>query len=346
MRKLRIGMIGRPELQRGLGIQTFEFFRHIPCAKVLLVDFPHATGPRNYDAWGFAVRAPYSPANHTLPVGAIREFLHGLDIVFTAETPYDWRLLEMAAEMGVKTVIQGNPEFVRHGTPGFEDLPHPDEWWWPTSWRLDKVPPGPVVPVPMPPGPRSDIVFDGPLRILHVVGKRAHQDRNGTDILYQALRLTKEPIDVTIVGIDGELEPLMPQRNLRIRLNPNGVADRWDLYRNMHLLVLPRKYGGLCLPALEAASVGVPVLMPNCSPNEDFTGLLFGIRHHVPINMACGEVDAVIPDHRLLAAVLDNLAVTVRFLRHWADEAIEHTLYWSRGGTDLYLKELERVRQG
>jgi glycosyltransferase involved in cell wall biosynthesis len=47
------------------------------------------------------------------------------------------------------------------------------------------------------------------------------------------------------------------------------IEDNTEMYKEMDLLVLPRRYGGLCIPMLEALSAGIPVIMPNISPNED-----------------------------------------------------------------------------
>ena len=70
-------------------------------------------------------------------------------VVFTVETPYDWRLPNWAREAGVKTVVQGNPEFYRNHLASHAHQANPDEWWWPTSWRpIRELPQGTIVPVP------------------------------------------------------------------------------------------------------------------------------------------------------------------------------------------------------
>src|SRR5690606_20594475 len=36
------------------------------------------------------------------------------------------------------------------------------------------------------------------------------------------------------------------------------------------LMVMPRRFGGLCLPLNESMALGLPVLMPDCSPTSLF----------------------------------------------------------------------------
>jgi glycosyltransferase involved in cell wall biosynthesis len=49
----------------------------------------------------------------------------------------------------------------------------------------------------------------------------------------------------------------------------NNIHDNLDLYKEGDLYILPRRYGGLCLPMQEALSTGIPVFMPDISPNRD-----------------------------------------------------------------------------
>jgi hypothetical protein len=41
-----------------------------------------------------------------------------------------------------------------------------------------------------------------------------------------------------------------------------------DQYKDGDVLVIPRKYGGLCLPMQEALAHGIPVIMPDIEPND------------------------------------------------------------------------------
>src|SRR5581483_7515404 len=50
----------------------------------------------------------------------------------------------------------------------------------------------------------------------------------------------------------------------------HNIANYEDIYKKGSVLVLPRKYGGNCLPMNEALSAGMPVIMSNISPQADF----------------------------------------------------------------------------
>lgn len=283
----------------------------MPVDRVLLVLMPKpecAEAPEWYDN---ATHVLYDPKNHQLNEEEVRHWLHGLDVVFTVETPNDWRIPGWCREAGVKLVIQGNPEFVRHGQAGWEHLEHPDAWWWPTPWRTDVLPAGRVMPVPMPDDPpvQHDGLWSRPLRILHVVGKRAFEDRNGTDIFVKAMGFLQQPVEVTMFGLDGELPIPRPSRGVRkVASFPNGFVNHWDMYEHQDLLVLPRRYGGLCLPALEARACGMAVMMPNCGPNETLANILVAPRRTRYLTMAGGRIPLADMNPLDLASAIDELS--------------------------------------
>lgn len=340
---MKIGVVARPETSRGLGIQTREVVNHLPVERVLQVNFPIPTGARQDYDHPRVQHATYDVTKHRLDLGLIEDFLRGLDVVFCAETPYDWRLLEVARELGVKTVVQGNPEFVRHGQPDF-DLPHPDEWWWPSRWRLNKVPSGQVVPVPMPTIAPARAPAVSPLSVLHVSGHRAHEERNGTDLFLRALSYTTKPMHITVTSVDeNPITMVRPRRNITFRALPAGFTNRWDAYLGHHLVVIPRRYGGLCLPALEAAACGVAVAMPDSSPNADFATILMPYSSTRHVKLACGPVEVPEVEPQVIAEMLDSYADDREALCVAGDQARERTLMWDDGGTELYLNLLEEV---
>jgi hypothetical protein len=92
---MRIGLIARAD-KTGLGIQTYEFYRHMKPDKVLVVDLSSLL-------WSISLicrctqvgqvwhdkRYPGTEIFHD-PV--VDEFLKDLDVVFTCETPYSYYL--------------------------------------------------------------------------------------------------------------------------------------------------------------------------------------------------------------------------------------------------------------
>lgn len=340
---MKIGVIARTEIARGLGIQTRNFAEHLPVAKTLIINMPTRDCAVD-DSWcPDPTYANYDARNHTLDEQLVRRWLHGLDVVFAVETPYDWRIPHWCRHIGIRLVVQGNPEFVRHGQPGYEHYGDPI-WWWPTSWRLDQLPAGQVVPVPMPDRPNvAADPDDGPLRILHVIGKRAHADRNGTEILLRALTHVRARVEITMTTIDGDLPDVMRRDNVTVRKMLNPVEDRWSLYEGQHVLILPRRYGGLCLPALEASASGLAVAMPGISPNEELASITCATRDTGrTLNLACGRVPEVITSHMDVAATIDMLAADRRLLRS-AMRPPEGFARWSDGWDERYVRKLSEV---
>jgi glycosyltransferase involved in cell wall biosynthesis len=306
---MRIGLIARAEIARGLAIQSKNFYDHLPVDSVLLVEMPKPDCDLGLDWYreDHTLRVPYNDFDHTLPEEAVRGWLDGLDVVFTVETPYDWRLPNWAREAGVKTVVQGNPEFYRKHLASHAHQANPDEWWWPTSWRpIRELPQGTIMPVPMDRVHRAVPPGDT-LELLHVVGKRAWMDRNGTDTLLTAMRAILRPVRLGLHALENDIMDLPRQRRVTYDVVTQPVVDRWSMYEGRSVLVLPRKYGGLCLPALEAAASGLAVLMPDISPNHELASILTPIGGVRPTNLACGLADIARINPHTLAMQLSQI---------------------------------------
>lgn len=339
---LKIGLIARNEIGRGLAIQTHSFYENMPISKVLLVHMPNRRQEAGVDWYKEPIEAHLDDVTHTLPHDVQVEFLKGLDVVFTAETPYDFSMLDLAREMGVKSVIQGNPEFYKHDRP-HGPTQQPDAWWWPSGWRRHCLPAGPLMPCPQEQRGFEPVAHGGPLRVLHSIGRRASQDRNGTAIFIQAIRNCREPLEVTMTSMDGEFAHEIPQQaNVTWNLHPNGLKDRWQAYRGQDLLVLPRRYGGNCLPALEAAACGLAVIMPNIEPNGEYTQLLTSIASTSVASFPCGPTPVHEPDAYSLAATIDLLAHNRTMLAGAQQQSYENCPRWS-DWREIYLHELRKL---
>lgn len=256
---MRWGLIVRSETDRGLGIQTQAMYENLKPDKTLLVLVPKSGFMSHPELYPDAEQVTLKIAHGfgVLDEETVRDWWKDLDVVVSVETLYDWRLVEWAEQDGVKTLIHGNPEF------WMSTNPQPTAWMWPTSWRLEHLPKGPIVPVPVPDDVKQTAATpgEGDLRIVHI-GGNAMADRNGTLDVINAMR--KIP---TGVRLDIFAQSAVPKTShMRIKvLKP--VADRWAIYRDRHALLIPRKYGGLCLPVQEAMASGLAVIMTDCQPN-------------------------------------------------------------------------------
>lgn len=269
---MRVGLIARSNA-RGLGSQTYEAWRGYPFDSVLHLLDDQPRWPERPDLYPGAHIVHWEPGKW-LEEDSVREFMSNIDVIFSVETMYDWSLVKMAKARGIRTIVQANPEFMRHERHDWAETPHPTIWCFPTPWLIEAMPSQRILPVPVPvhaPYVAGDIDADR-LTVLHVAGHRAAGDRNGTEFVLEAMRLLKTPVLVRIIGQDGPNtifrdKPVIHPRNVEVELIESGVEDRWDLYKGAHIVLLPRRYGGLCLPAIEAVAAGVVPFMPSCSPN-------------------------------------------------------------------------------
>lgn len=263
---MKIGLVARCE-DRGLGVMTAAFHWWMRPDKTLLIrPTPRlARGFRQYPE-RFPDATVLDWDGGLLPEADCRAFLEGLDVVYSAETWYDQRLVEWAREAGVATVLHVMPELWN------ADWPRPTRLWLPTTWRAELMPEHDVVPVPVePPAETVDLNTDGPLRVLHMAGHRAMADRNGTLTFLMALRNVRASVAATMLCQDrrGPRAQGVPARvRYRAVLGPQESVAPHLLAHDV--LVMPRRYGGLCLPVQEALAHGLAVVMPNCVPNADW----------------------------------------------------------------------------
>jgi hypothetical protein len=343
---VKVGLIARAE-DRGLGIQTWEFHRHMAPDRTLLVDMGDlargfAMHPERYPD---ATVAPF--ANGQLPQRLVRDWLAGLDVVFTAETLYDWRLADWARAAGCATVVQVNPEFYRHAT---DPLPHPTVWWAPSPWRIATLPAENtrLVPVPVAADRFAMRVPERAdrLRVLHVAGHRAAGDRNGTLQLLQSLRYVRQPMVLRLLTQDSRLPRTRPGGHVEVHAEAGGRPNYWDLYADADVLALPRRYGGLCLPVQEAMASGLAVVMTDTAPNDWWPTLRVQCRAHSSLNTATGKVPMMAADPRDLGRQLDRLAQVPELLLDLQEQALrwaeDHSWQALR---PRYIAELERAAE-
>lgn len=317
---MRVGLVARANT-RGLGIQSWEFARHMDPAAVLIVDAGQGdvTHPHWYPE---ATRLPWAGGFHRR---SLERWFERVDVVWSAETFYGRMFYDWAEAAGVPTVCHINPEFATRAQAA-------RVFWSATSWRLEHLPAGTqVVPYPVAADrwPQPVEPHDGPCRWLHVAGKAALADRNGTMALLEAVRHLREPCELRIVVQDGRRLDSLPAPG-HVKVDVVGpVDDYWTMYDGCDALVMPRRFGGLCLPVQEAMGAGLAVLMPDCSPNrETWPVATFRVRDWDTVEMPVGIVPIANISASALAAAMDSLAdPNVR--RNWqaqsATWAAEHS---------------------
>jgi hypothetical protein len=335
---VKLGVIARMEAGRGLANQTWEVCRHLDPERVLLVD-PGRDGrftqhPERFARWDTTT---VRWQGGRLDERTVRRWLRGLDVVYSAETPYDLRLPQWAAEAGCGVVVQANPEFL---SP--TDAKAAVTWWVATPWRIKHLPARTrVVPMPAADPPFTHQPGDR-VRFLHTAGWPAVADRNGTGVFAEAARMTTVGAEFVIRGQHPSVAACQ-RRGMRVE--QRCVADYWDNYRDADVLVLPRRFGGLCLPAIEAMAVGLPVVMSDCSPNEVWPGPRVPATTTATVATRSGSISLHDTDPHVLAATMDDLAANPELVDKLRAEATE----WAAANSwdalkPLWLEALEGAR--
>lgn len=263
----------------GLGNQMWEIYKHLNPTKTLVVDLSRFNQmPTHHDRYKDAKVCGF-PSDED-----VEWLVNDMDIVFVAETPLNYHLFEYARQKGVKTIQQYNAEFLDY-------YKHPD---WakptilaaPTKWYMDRVEQLntgakiKLLPVPV----NTDLIPFREIKecktFIHIIGRPAYEDRNGTiPFLQAALRLGRKysykiflqpPSDPRAIEYFEPVRLAIEDARQKLDLEIiENVLNYQDIYTSGDVLVLPRRYGGLCLPMQEALAAGMPVLMTDISPNFD-----------------------------------------------------------------------------
>lgn len=286
---MRIGTIAYAT-PTGLGHQSREFVRMMNPSKVLLVDLNQYNKINVDYSW-------YKGSRVCIGIPSIEDcewLTDNVDLIFVCETPLNIHLFEIARRKGVVTIQQPNPEFLdyfRH-----PEWSKPDLLGMPTTWMWDKVKELGIrmeyLEVPV----NRDLVefrqIDKCKSFFHIIGRPAVNDRNGTLQFLKAAKRIGDKFDYIIYyqtpTDQRAIEYFEPVRQaieetkkvLPLRIYENTESMK-ELYEVGDVLVLPRKYGGNCLPMREALSAGIPVLMPDISPNRDYLDINWLFKAHL-----------------------------------------------------------------
>jgi glycosyltransferase involved in cell wall biosynthesis len=302
---VRLGLLAY-STNTGLGIQTLEFAEHMRPDRVLLVDMSPLNHtqqhPERYQAFDCV---------HTKGIPRYPElsaFLRGLDVVFVCETPLNYDLFKLARRQNVRTILQPNHEFNDYLCR--PHLPQPDLFALPSGWHYDDLPyeNKRLLRVPVATeklkAHRRSVVRD----FLHVAGRPAAHDRNGTRETIEAFRrmlFHDATLTVRVQGGGQEYRELAAG-DPRITVDTTDIPNYWDGYEGFDCLVLPRKYGGLCLPMQEALGSGIPVIMTDVSPNNEVLPRPWLVpTERTGSFMARSEIDIHTADVDALAAKMD-----------------------------------------
>jgi len=274
---MRLGLWGARMDNSGLGMQTWEFYNHMKPAKTMVVDISMMEKTPERRLKQYPERYP---DNATIIYGMpneqdIRQFLTDLDVVFIAESAYNMSFYQIARQMGVKTAVQYNYEFFDWFGQSIWEVP--DLFIAPSTWHYKEVQSlcdqknikHVYLHCPVAREKITRRYVDSGLTFVHIAGRPAAHDRNGTYTFLNAIQLSEGDLRGRVYTQDkdlaNEIKAEFPSVDVKV-----NTTDYADIYKKGSVLVLPRKYGGNCLPMNEALAAGMPVIMSKLSPQTDF----------------------------------------------------------------------------
>lgn len=271
----RVCVIARADLT-GLGIQSRNWVRLLNPDKLIVINSKPFNGNEQHFEWYGNRRNSYR-IDGFIKSNEINTILSGIDVLITFEIPYNYQLISAARSRGVKTIIQNNWEFTDYLSQS--QLPLPDLLVNHSYWHLDDqraLWPSITEQCPTPLFIEDfDGIYEQNLnrdshdikRFLHIAGRNTYLDRNGTDDLLEAVKLIPSEIKFELV-IKTQTTNIKDIGDPRVIIDRNSPVDEKELYRNFDAMIMPRRYGGGCLPMGEALASGLPVIMTDIDPNN------------------------------------------------------------------------------
>lgn len=261
----------------GLGNQTRRLAHMLKPERIMVVDSTGFSKNKDlnyhwYKDFDYFTCAGF-PSN-----ADVDKFLQNLTHVFTCENPYNFNLVWFGQKQGTKIYCQSNYEFCDNLDKPY--LPVVDKFLMPSFWKIkemvdifgrDRVQylPPPIDPDEFARTRQVNLNRKGKPRFLHVIGTVASFDRNGTLDLLDSVKLTKSDFEL-VVRTQHEIPMEYFLDDPRVKYEIGNKGECHELYENFDAMILPRRYGGLSLGTNEALMSGLPVIMTDISPNNEW----------------------------------------------------------------------------
>ena len=269
---MRLGIIARSD-NTGLGNQTRELVKMLDPDKILLINSKFFNQNKQHPEWyaGYNCQTTMKGFPTT---NEVVEFLNDIDVVISCELFYNVKFVDLAKSRGIKTILQYNYEFLDYlANPR---LTLPDVLVAPSLWNfgdvVDKFGDKTIV-VHLPPPTDVNLFSQAKeinkskthKRLLHIAGKAAVKDRNGTNTVIEMLNYSIGDYEL-VIKTQSQLE--IKCDDPRLTIDASSPDSHQSLYEGFDAMILPRRYAGLCLPMNEALISALPVFMTDISPNN------------------------------------------------------------------------------
>lgn len=255
---LRVGSLVYATNQ-GLGILAKSFWDNGLLTDVFVIE--HASHPSHHAEW--YPGAPSTPIRN-MDVAAIRAWASKLDVFLAVETPFDWGLYPHLQHKGIKTVELVMYECGHHHPPA-----RPDRYICPSLLDLRYFPAEKSVFLPVP--------VDVPWRqrteakvFVHNAGNGSFRDRNGTQLLWDALPYVQSPCTIIFRSQKPLTYPVHQRFIIPKILQRWGTAEYKTLWDEGDAFVFCERWNGLSLPLQEARASGMLVIAGDRFPMNEW----------------------------------------------------------------------------
>jgi glycosyltransferase involved in cell wall biosynthesis len=309
---MKVGIIARAD-NTGLGNQSLNLCKMLKPDKVMVVDSTPFNKNKQHFNW-------YQDFDHIVTSGwptiaDCREFANGLTHIFSAETMYNNEIYNLSSINNIKTYLHTNYEFFDQLVD--TKMPSPYYCVMPSYWkntevkklfkRVEYLPPPIFMNEFKSSRDKNLSRKNNKRRYLHMVGKRAINDRNGTLDLIKALQYSASDFELVIKS-QHELSDIITN-DKRITFDTNDIKNVNEMYEDFDAMILPRRYGGLCLPMNEALACGLPVIMTDTSPNNEILPDEFLVKSEKREQfIARTMIQTYSVEHKILASIIDNIS--------------------------------------
>lgn len=308
----KIGVIARADLT-GLGIQSRNWVRLLNPSKVIVINSKPFNGNKQHPEW-------YEKYNTVEIDGFIQSnqidsVLKDIDVLLTFEIPYNYGIILEARKRGIKTIIQNNWEFTDYLQQ--KHLPLPDLLVNHSRWHLEeqeKLWPEiseycatPLFIEEFEDNYIQNIHRTGKIKFLHVAGRKTYEDRNGTQDILEAVKRIPADVDFELVIKTQTTE--VECDDPRVTIDRSSPDDEKELYYDFDAMIMPRRYGGACLPMNEALASGLPVIMTDIDPNNKILPETWLVKAEKKLSfMARTSIDVYESDIDMLARRIQDFA--------------------------------------
>lgn len=256
------------------------------------------------------------------------DWLADLDVLLCFETPFNWQLVRVCRELGVKTVLMPMHECF-HEREGMKLENKFDLYLCPSLLEVQqRFNDTPVqkkylpIPVQVPWRLRTKVeVF------VHNAGHGGLKGRNGTRELIESVQHLKSDAEIVIRSQDPNFATgQSPWKGITFSC---GTMPYDQLWTEGDVFVFPERFNGLSLPLQEARASGMLVMTTDRFPNNTYlpTDPLIPVKEYKRnrIGPPYREFDEAVVDPRSIAAKIDewfNVDITDFSLggREWAQQ--------------------------